>query len=231
VQPDATYGLLAGDRCWFRVTGLGDDASRLLMALSGSSRTWRMRFDGTPGEFAIRRWFYDPRDHPWAGAISSEALGEAAWQACETDPDRVRIRFHTPTTFELASDSSWGNWMPLPFPKLVFGSLRSRVARFCPELGEPPGPADLIEGRVALGRFRIESHILHFLRRDRRRVGFTGECEFLLDRDLAIKERLWLHLLANFAFYSGIGAATSWGMGQARREPAEKYTYRGFRTT
>jgi len=128
----------------------------------------------------------------------------------------------------MASESAWGSWMPLPVPKLVFGSLRTRAARFCPDLGEPPSPAELIEGRIALGRFRdLQSQMLHFQRRNRRRVGFTGECEFLLDRELPLKERLWVHLLAGFAFYSGVGAGTSWGMGQARREPAGSFFYRG----
>lgn len=216
-----------GDRCWFRLTGLRDDASQLLLALSETCRSWQIRGSSFGGEFAVRRWCVLPGEHPWAGLISLEDLGQSAWQANDQEPDRIRLLFHTPTTFEVASESSWGSWMPLPVPKLVFGSLRARVAKFCPELGEPPSQADLVEGRVALGRFRnLESHMLHFQRRNRRRTGFTGECEFLLDRDLHLKERLWLHLLAGFAFYAGVGASTSWGMGQVRRESVETFLYR-----
>jgi CRISPR-associated endoribonuclease Cas6 len=217
-----------GDQCWFRLTGLRDDASRLLLALSETARSWQVCGGSFGGEFAIRQWFDCPGEHPAAGIISLDEMGQAAWHACDQEPDRIRLRFHTPTTFEVASESKWASWMPLPIPKLVFGSLRGKVAKFCPELGEPPTQADLVEGRIALGRFHgLESHMLHFQRRDRRRTGFTGECEFLLDRELPLKERLWLHLLAGFAFYSGIGGGTGWGMGQAWREPVEGFLYRG----
>jgi CRISPR-associated endoribonuclease Cas6 len=230
-RPRPRNGMLyfqPGDRAWFRLTGLHDDATRLVVALSKAVRLWRICGSSFGGQFAIRRWISTAREHPAAGIISLDQMGQAAWHACDQEPDRIRLRFHTPTTFEVASESKWGSWMPLPIPKLVFGSLRSRAARFCPELGEPPSQAELVEGRVALGRFHsLESHMLHFQRRDRRRTGFTGECEFLLDRDLALKERLWLHLLAGFAFYSGIGASTSWGMGQAWREPFDSFLYRG----
>jgi CRISPR-associated endoribonuclease Cas6 len=230
-QPRMRNGILSfqpGDRCWFRLTGLREDASQLLLALAESTQSWQIRGSSFGGQFAIRRWFTRAGEHPWAGLISLADLGQTAWHACDQDPDRILFRFDTPTTFEMASESAWGSWMPLPVPKLVFGSLRTRVAKLSPELGEPPGQAELIEGRIALGRFHdLQSHMLHFQRRNRRRTGFTGECEFLLDRELPLKERLWLHLLAGFAFYAGIGASTSWGMGQARREPADRFLYRG----
>ena len=217
-----------GERGWFRLTGLQDDASRLLLALSETAGRWQIHGESFGGKLAIQRWFTRVGEHPAAGLVSLDEMGQAAWHACDQEPDRIRLLFHTPTTFEVASESKWGSWMPLPIPRLVFGSLRAKASRFCPELGEPPSQAELVEGRIALGRFHgLESHMLHFQRRDRRRTGFTGECEFLLDREIPLRERLWLHLLSGFAFYSGIGAGTSWGMGQAWREPAEYFFYRG----
>jgi CRISPR-associated endoribonuclease Cas6 len=218
-----------GQRGWFRLTGLEPEASQFLLALSECSRSWQIQGSSFGGNFSIRRWFTLPGEHPWAGLISLEELGESAWQAADQEPERILLNFYTPTCFKTGSGSEFGNWMPLPVPRLVFGSLRNRVAAFCPELGQPPAPADLIEGRIALGRFgKLESQMLFFQKRNRRQTGFTGECEFLLDPRLTLPERLWLHLLANFAFYGGVGTSTSWGMGQARREPADQFTYRGL---
>ncbi len=217
-----------GDRCWFRLTGLRAEVSELLLALSETARSWQIHGRSFAGEFAIQRWLTRPGEHLWAGQISVEDLGHAACHACDRQPDRIVLKFETPTTFEVASESAWGSWMPLPVPRLVFGNLRNRAAAFCPEIGAPLGQAEVIETGIALGRFRgLESHMLHFQRRNRRRVGFTGECEFLLDRDLDVRERLMLHFLAGFAFYSGVGAGTSWAMGQAYREPVEDFLYRG----
>src|SRR5206468_12666407 len=135
------------------------------------------------------------------------------------EPHRAVLLLHSPTTFELAERRS-GNWMPLPVPNLVFGNLWQR-ARSCTPIEEPALAEEIIKNHIALGQFsQLSSFGKH------RNAGFTGECEFLFDRDLPEPALVWLHLLANMAFYSGIGRATTQGKGQARREAFRKFSYR-----
>ena len=52
-------------------------------------------------------------------------------------------------------------------------------------------------------------------------IGFTGRCGYTLPAGAGLPPRdeyLWraLHLLAAFAFYAGVGAKTTMGMGTAR---------------
>ena len=87
-RPRVKNGMLyfqPGDRCWFRLTGLRADASQLLLAFSETARYWRIQGNSFGGEFAILRWFNVPGEHPWAGIISLEDLGEAAWRAYEQE--------------------------------------------------------------------------------------------------------------------------------------------------
>lgn len=214
--------LKAGDRPWFRLTGMGPLPAQALLALSERSNEWRLQTFGA--EFRIDRWSVFPGEHPWSGFVEMDALFESAWEAAAAEPDRVVLRFQSPTTFELAGDR-WGTWMHLPVPRLVFGNLRNR-ARSCTPIDEPPLAENIIDNHIALGQFKeISSHIL--VSKKRHRAGFTGECEFLFDRDLSEPARVWLHLLANFAFYSGVGKETTRGMGQVRREPSGRFSYRG----
>jgi len=81
---------------------------------------------------------------------------------------------------------------------------------------------------VALGQFtQLSSEMMHFQKHGFHRAGCVGDCEFLLDRKLPQPCRVWIHLLANLAFYVGIGRETIKGMGQVRREPADLFLYRG----
>jgi len=113
--------------------------------------------------------------------------------------------------------------MPLPIPDLVFGNLRKHAASFISmEALEPDNFEEIIVRHIALGQFTdITSHGRE------RRSGFTGRCEFLFDRELSDRTLVWLHLLANAAFYTGIGRATTQGKGQVKRETFGKFSYRG----
>ena len=218
--------LETGAHAWFRLTGMGPLPSQALLALSERTAQWYLKSFNM--EFRIQRWCAFPSEHPWAGMTEMGALFESAWEAAGAEPGRVWLNFHSPTTFEL-SENRWGNWMHLPVPRLVFRNLRTRT-RECTPIAELPiaEEEDIIDNHIALGQFRqISSHMLPFQKHGFRRAGFTGECEFLFDRDLSEPARVWLHLLANLAFYSGVGRETTRGMGQVRREPAAKFSYRG----
>jgi CRISPR-associated endoribonuclease Cas6 len=211
------YRLPAGSRCWFRCTGLGNDASQLLLALSESCSEWSLQ--SFPARFRIRCWHTLAGEHEWSGIANAEQLGAAAWQAADAGVRKVRMHFLSPTAFEVSSEQRWGNWVVFPLPKLVFESLRNAAAIFCRDLGLIPKKDLLIDGNVAPGAFALQSQMMFFERRGRQRAGFVGFCEFLFNRDAAPAELAWLHFLCALSFYAGVGAGTAWGMGQVRPEP------------
>jgi hypothetical protein len=108
----------------------------------------------------------------------------------------------------------------------VFESVRKRLHSALADLPEPADWKPVIGDGLALGRCEVKTHVLSFEGHQRTRVGFTGDCEFLINPGMPAPERVWLHLLADAAFYTGVGGGTSWGMGQARREPVEQFSYR-----
>jgi CRISPR-associated endoribonuclease Cas6 len=103
--------------------------------------------------------------------------------------------------------------VPLPLLDLVFGSLLDRWQAFAP-LALNPDLRRFAAEQVAVARYRLRTRALPF-KPGAMQVGFSGECLFVALR----RDRYWLsvlHLLADFAFYAGVGYQTSMGMGQAR---------------
>jgi CRISPR-associated endoribonuclease Cas6 len=126
-------------------------------------------------------------------------------------PGRVRLGFASPTAF----DSGKGNIL-FPEPSLVFRSLWEKWNAHAPwEIG-----GDILTELV--GAARVEAHRLHTqpvkLKLDgklRFFKGFVGWCEFSTGPKASPEVQRVLHLLADFAFYAGVGSKTTMGMGQA----------------
>ena len=106
----------------------------------------------------------------------------------------------------------------LPLPGLVFGSLVERWNAFSPVTlsGEM---RRFGEERIALSRYRLESRaVVQKAAQQQRalRMGGVGRATYTaLGGD-----RYWLsvmHMLAQFALYSGVGVQTATGMGQVRQ--------------
>ena len=214
LSPQTTY--------WFRITGVSEAVCELLQQTVELGAPWRIqRTLLVPTGYAVRAI-----DHPWAGTITFEGLTRAALHAESHQGDRIRLQFVSPTTFTLRSPSDWGKWMHLPLPEAVFGSLERKLLALCSSVAKS-SPFDGLEPHLALGRCSIRTRTMMFRGHGRRKTGFVGDCEFLLDPSITQEQRVWLNLLSLFAFYVGVGESTSWGMGQAKREPAEEFEYRG----
>jgi CRISPR-associated endoribonuclease Cas6 len=150
----------------------------------------------------------EAKDHPWAGRISAEELYESRMLANNL-PRSFTLQFHSPTTFR-----SGGQNMPFPLPRFVFLTLAEKWNRYSPvHLGEKVAP--MLAERVLLTKYDLRTRMLDFGRY--RQVGFIGRCEFHIETN---KDDLWRqipHLLADFAFYAGVGYKTTMGMGQVER--------------
>lgn len=203
-----TLLLRAGDTAWLRYTALTAEVSAHLQALAQNPPE-TVELDGA--KLRVRRATLDGAEHPWAGACSYRAFIEQHLGPEAPAPRRVRLAFASPTAFR-----SQGVNVPLPLAPLVFGSLLQRWQAFAPVAvsAEVPRYADEM---VALSQYRLRTQPWQ-AHEEGVQIGFVGEVTFTrLNAD-----RYWgrvLALLAAYAFYAGVGAHTTMGMGQARLVP------------
>jgi len=195
----------AGETGWLRFTGLTAAVSKRLAAITANP----------PAEIELERKSLtvtgvtlDPANHPWAGQTRYQDLAAPYLLAGENPAPQITLEFASPTTFR-----SRGQYLPLPLPHLVFGSLLNRWQAFSAiELN--PEVHRFAAETVALNRFRLKSRGIPS-KAGGMQIGFTGRVTF----SALNRERYWLdvlHLLAAFAFYSGVGYQTGAGLGQAR---------------
>ena len=103
--------------------------------------------------------------------------------------------------------------MPIPLPELVFGSLLQRWNAYAPVVF-PEEVQRYARECLGVSRYQLASRIVH-VKGAGRRVGAVGVVTYTsLNYD-----RYWMSLiqtLAAFAVFSGVGAGTAMGLGQAR---------------
>lgn len=178
----------------------------------------------------------------WAGYDTYERMVERARALDLTTSAAysLTMEFRSPTAFS-DGQLTWGKRMHLfPDADRVFG----RLARVW-NAWAPPALALSVRAIqayaqewVAVAEHRLQTHTFHFDRHTQ--VGFTGRCTYaLMDAGRAatlpgqsgaaqgstvcvgadLTPARALHLLADFAFYAGVGQKTTMGMGQARLLP------------
>ncbi len=165
-------------------------------------------------EFAIADAFASGNSHPGTGHTSVTEL-QARWDcAPETLPGVITLDFESPTAFSLGSDAASGarRFRALPEPRLIFSVLRKRWSRLG---GAEPGDSfDVwVEQNVEAEPFSLSTRKVVVERQPI--AGFVGRVRFRIRGD-----RRWLallHLLADLAFWTGVGYQTTRGMGQVRR--------------
>jgi len=101
--------------------------------------------------------------------------------------------------------------MPYPLPRLVFGSLMDTWSEWSPvPMGEWRA---LLERSIMLSNWRGETRRLDL--GNRYVTGFIGKFTYRpMERPLDLQRMMGM--LAEFAFYAGVGWQTTHGLGQAR---------------
>ena len=203
VDPQRTYAL--------RMTALTSQTVQALSSAAGPGGDLAAGSDITLAEqeFSIESAATSAEEHPWAAATSYEHLSAPWLLGHEQPPARVELHFASPTTFK-----SDGLHVPVPLPGLTFGSLLDRWNAFAP-VALPAEARRFAEKCLAMSRYNLRSRAVRIMQGSVR-IGAAGRARYsAINRD-----RYWLcvvNLLADFALFSGVGAGTTMGLGQARR--------------
>jgi len=187
---------------FWRLTALEPDTVRLLEQLSHQSGG--VRLGGSV--FNITSIATTPDRHLDAGEEDYTKLFEK-WGRAEPPPS-VTLKFISPTTFRSGSEV-----IPYPTPRLVFGSLMDVWNEWSPvPMGEWRA---LLERAIMLSNWRGETRRLDL--GNRYVTGFIGKFTYRpMERSRDLQRMMGM--LAEFAFYAGVGWQTTHGLGQVRVE-------------
>lgn len=199
VAPGRTYAV--------RFTSLAPDVSARLdrWLRTEAPRRWPLH----DHDFSVTAIYCDAARHAWSGMTTYEELAGLHLLGDARPARKVTLEFASPTAFK-----SQGMHVPVPLPGLVFGSLLDRWNSFSP-VQLPDDMRAYGELAVAVSHYRLSTEAVKG-KRASLVIGATGRVTYTaLDND-----RYWLaamHLLADYARYSGVGIKTTVGLGQVRR--------------
>jgi CRISPR-associated endoribonuclease Cas6 len=193
-----------GQKAWFRVVSLSETLSRPLV------EDWASELPGTVAlaglDWQVAGWTITDEDHPWAGQVSYQALGEK--HLFSTQPPRSwNVKFVTPTSFR-----GIVGHLPFPLPDSLVSSWLRRWQAFAP-LGLPEDLPDYVREHMVVSSYRLKT--IPVRHGKRLTVGCVGDYK-LHALDLPPAYRAAVDLLAHYAFYVGSGHRTTQGMGMTR---------------
>ena len=165
------------------------------------------------------------------GRTGFTSLADLVAQARETRLARdatLTLDFHSLTAFSRGNHKTgYGSHaVMLPLPQLVFQNLARRWTDIAPSELAGAVKLDRLEDYlqqdgVIIVDYDLKAHHVHFTTHQQR--GFRGSCTYQLrgsdeptDETAPLTRRQQIYLLAQLAFYSGVGYKTAMGLGQAR---------------
>ncbi len=163
----------------------------------------------------------------WTGFTSYDALLEGA--RTSKTRNAVGLEFASLTAFSWTNKTYGNYYANMPLPSYIFPMLAKRWQAVAPEALTNSVQVERVEqyardDGMILHEYDLHSHIVTFPRHPQQ--GFVGTSRYALRRDaeeivreknssmLSVQQQILL--LAQFAFYSGIGYKTAMGMGQVR---------------
>ena len=167
----------------------------------------------------------------WTGFTALSNLVEQASQVRFERDALLTLEFKSLTAFSRGKSKEGYGTFPvmLPLPQMVFQNLVRRWQDIA-----PPELTDVIQNErieqylmedgVIIVDYNLTPHYVHFTTHLQR--GFLGTCTYQLrghdattSAESPLTLRQQIHLLAQLAFYTGIGYKTAMGLGQARLKP------------
>ncbi|MBA3920507.1 MAG: CRISPR system precrRNA processing endoribonuclease RAMP protein Cas6 [Nostocaceae cyanobacterium] len=188
-------GTQVGDFFYFRIGIL--DSSLTEPLLSGFEQLEKQPLTLANFPFVLRNIYALPGTHRLAGAADYRMLSHLPQVLTD-----IELCFLSPTSFKQNQSVQ-----TFPLPELVFNSLHRRWNTFAPSEYQLPE----IEWQASVSAYDLKTHALKML--GGAEIGAQGWVRYRFgDIDAA---RI-ATILANFAFFSGVGRKTSMGMGQTQ---------------
>lgn len=197
--------LPAGWDCWLRVTML--DEALFTTFLEYFRGIVRPEIRLGDAHFLVSEILSTPGSHPWAGYVSLDDLKK---RLQEPAPHKFVFKLITPTSFKLKDKDV----VVMPTPRLVFGNLASAWRELTGE-DKVRAIEKYAEDELRLGNFNLQrkSVLLHNVHE----LGSVGRVEFTRKNLDDHPTARMMSLLADLAFYSGLGRKTAQGMGMTTR--------------
>ncbi|MCI0694037.1 CRISPR system precrRNA processing endoribonuclease RAMP protein Cas6 [candidate division KSB1 bacterium] len=198
-----------GETYWYRLTGMHAD---FIQCVVTSLRQQEHGPQPDDPKLVPGPAFVLPQEHHWAQLSSFSQIIETVRQQSERRElsNTVTLRFESPTCFIENKQA-----LPLPVPRYVFGYLANKWQLASPAALPVEDLQHFVES-IFLSQARIETRLVDMQKY--KRTGFVGECHFALHPALPENYRQALHLLAELAFFSGVGSHTTMGLGQVRQK-------------
>lgn len=214
--------LREGWQCWLRVTMLDDVLFRVFLESFLNPGLDQAKQHHLPkqqrrrelpairigdAEFLISEILTTPGSHPWAGYVS---LDDLLKRLDEPASDKFRFELHTPTAF------GWKDNLvaTMPTPALVFGNLARAWDMFTGQK-----QAKVVENyateTLLYSNFNLRTE--HMTLHNKTQLGAVGRFEFIRTTRQDDPLARALNLLADLAFFTGLGRKTTQGMGMASR--------------
>ncbi|MEZ4618464.1 MAG: CRISPR system precrRNA processing endoribonuclease RAMP protein Cas6 [Caldilineaceae bacterium] len=151
----------------------------------------------------------DTKLHPWSGRTTYDAMAYYHLYGQRMPLDHVTLNFHSPTA---CTDRTMIHAVPLL--NLVFGNLLERWNEFA-EVTLEPAVVQFAKNHMAISSFQLHTQSIYQVG-NKQRTGCVGQVTYkALHGDSY--QRALIQLLADFAFYGGVGMETTFGMGQVYR--------------
>jgi len=187
---------------WLRLTTLKKELfeiiSKELFSIFASGETIKF-YDK---ELSIKQVCISPEEHPMADISTYKDL------KVHKIKKNFTLNFKTPSAFVYGNGS-----MPLPLPYSIFRSYLKKWNAFCSsDYHIKEDILKIIEQSVFPGRYSLSTRVLDM--KDFKMVGFIGNCNFEIIKDVSEKDLNHILTLVKFSFYGGTGTKTTIGMGQ-----------------
>jgi CRISPR-associated endoribonuclease Cas6 len=210
ISPFSISGLIGNRRpnqvkggdCFYLKIGVLD--SQLIHPLLTGLTQWSMQpIILAKFPFLMTRTYMVHESHPLANVSSYSKLVEAGGNR-----SLIELTFLSPTSFKQKQGIQ-----TFPLPELVFGNLQRRWNNFAPESLHFPE----IEWQGLVSAYELKTHALKL--EGGAEIGAQGWIRYRFpDPEQAKIARI----LAEFAFYAGVGRKTTMGMGQTQYNSSTK---------
>ncbi|MBN1485633.1 MAG: CRISPR system precrRNA processing endoribonuclease RAMP protein Cas6 [Chloroflexia bacterium] len=198
----------------FRLTTLDRETAELARSALLAFPPAAVRLGSTA--LAVEEVTADPARHPWAGQSGYEALVSQVLMRGDQLPAALTFRFVSHATFHRSppphDPHGAGRYaVPFPLPDLLMRGLLARWNCFSP-VKAPKELPDFCAHRMLVSSHRLEADHLQVNGKGET-IGFRGRVRYRLYQC----DPYWtglIHLLADYAFYAGVGGRTATGLGQ-----------------